>query len=68
VMANRGRRPRHSTSSDVAERRAGADREWRSRRLTSSDAAQWRVRAVGGRRPCCSVSEPGPHLLREGHG
>jgi len=34
-------------SSDVAERRAGADRERHSRCLTSSDMAQWRVRAVG---------------------
>jgi len=41
-------RPRRSTSSDVAERRAGADRERRSQRLTSSDVTEWRVRAVGG--------------------
>jgi len=37
-----------SMSSDVAERRAGADRERCSRRLTSSDVAEWRVRAVAG--------------------
>jgi len=36
-------------SSDVAERRAGVDRERCSRCLTSSDVAQWRVRAVGGK-------------------
>jgi len=35
-------------SSDVAERRAGADQERCSQCLMSSDVAQWRVRAVGG--------------------
>ena len=75
AVADRGRHPWRSTSSDVAERRAGADRERHSRCLTSSDLAEWRVRAVGGEagvhvvwEALRGVSEPGPHLLREGHG
>jgi len=48
-------RPQRSTSSDMAERRAGADRERHSRCLTSSDVAEWRVRAVGG--------EAGVHVI-----
>ena len=43
-----GRRPQCSTSSDMAERRVGADQERCSRRLMSSDVAEWRVRAAGG--------------------
>jgi len=47
-VADRGRRPQCSVSSDVAERRVVADRGRRSQRSRSSDVAEWRVRAVAG--------------------
>jgi len=49
VVVDLERRPRRSTSSDVAERRVGADRGRRSRCSTSSDVAERRVWGVAGR-------------------